>query len=293
LKKQTENFTQYKNAESKNKFYELYEEALELWPIEYISKMIDTSYGKTHVIISGNKNEETVVLIPGGNANATMWFENVKELAGSYKVIAIDTIDAPGKSEPNIEIIQEEQYIEWLNEVFQKMELKKISMIGISLGGWMALKYAVSYPERIKKIVLLDPITAFAPLKTSFLLHIIIPFMILPNRITLKKFNKWLNDGFIPNKRWVEEFISGILYCKPQKVRPKTISIDEYRKIVFPVLLLMGGKNKVCNLKVVKQNIQKYGPTVDLEILKNSAHSLQFEEAEYVNNRINNFLSLN
>ncbi len=49
------------------------------------------------------------------------------------------------------------QYQLHLLDLFDKMGLKHFDLVGISMGGWMATEFAVSHPERVRKLVLCCP----------------------------------------------------------------------------------------------------------------------------------------
>lgn len=44
-----------------------------------------------------------------------------------------------------------------MDEVIKGLGLTDCSIAGLSLGGWMALRYATVYPERVTDLVLLCP----------------------------------------------------------------------------------------------------------------------------------------
>ena len=44
----------------------------------------------------------------------------------------------------------------WLLDLFSELELKQPILLGCGLGGWIAAEFAVRYPERIDRLVLVD-----------------------------------------------------------------------------------------------------------------------------------------
>ncbi len=49
------------------------------------------------------------------------------------------------------------QYQLHLLDLFDRMGLKQIDLVGISMGGWMAAEFAVRNPHRVRKLVLCCP----------------------------------------------------------------------------------------------------------------------------------------
>ena len=82
----------YKTPESKDLILSLYNEKLESLDIEYENIDVVTSFGRTRVVKTGNKDGNIVFLFHGINAGAPLTLEAVKELGKDYLLFAIDTI---------------------------------------------------------------------------------------------------------------------------------------------------------------------------------------------------------
>ncbi|MFN8450115.1 MAG: alpha/beta fold hydrolase [Anaerolineae bacterium] len=94
-----------------------------------------------------------------------------------YRVYAVDLIGEAGKSAPNRPAWDSPAFAEWLEDVFAALHIARAVLVGISQGGWTALKFATAHPERIDKLVLLTP-GGVVPDKLSFLLRAI-PFSMM------------------------------------------------------------------------------------------------------------------
>ena len=71
----------FKSLEGKQLIYESYDRLLELWGVDKEELDIETMYGKTHIIISGNRANYPLLLIHGtGDNSAMMWLYNCKFL---------------------------------------------------------------------------------------------------------------------------------------------------------------------------------------------------------------------
>jgi len=115
-----------------------------------------------------------VVLLPGYGAGLGFFFPNIPALArwaGNRRssVYAVDWLgmgrsaripfvvkshrkDIPGR-------VQEAEsfFVDSLETWRKKMQLEKITLIGHSLGGYLSTVYALKYPERVNKLILLSP----------------------------------------------------------------------------------------------------------------------------------------
>jgi pimeloyl-ACP methyl ester carboxylesterase len=86
-----------------------------------------------------------------------MWMGDVAAWAAHFRVYAIDMIGEPGLSAPSRPPLESDAYALWLEDVMRALALEHVSIIGMSLGGWLALDYATRRPERVRSLVLLCP----------------------------------------------------------------------------------------------------------------------------------------
>ncbi|MER1987585.1 MAG: 2-succinyl-6-hydroxy-2,4-cyclohexadiene-1-carboxylate synthase [Solibacillus sp.] len=96
----------------------------------------------------------TLVLLHGFTGSRKTWQHIVPKLT-DFHVVTIDLIghgqtDAP---EDSIHYSMAAQ-TELLEALFEQLGLKSFSLLGYSMGGRVALSYAVRYPERIEKLLL-------------------------------------------------------------------------------------------------------------------------------------------
>ena len=60
------------------------------------------------------------------------------------------------------------------DEMYEEMEmmnLDRVSLAGMSYGGWIALNFAMTAPQRVKKLALLSPAASFQPIVKQFFLR--------------------------------------------------------------------------------------------------------------------------
>jgi pimeloyl-ACP methyl ester carboxylesterase len=97
-----------------------------------------------------------VIMIHGGGGCAEeSWSENIEYLAQEHAVYAPDLIGFGNTDEPEIEYSFEILY-DFFTQFIESMNIGKASLIGHSLGGAVALRYALEYPEKVDKLMLID-----------------------------------------------------------------------------------------------------------------------------------------
>ncbi|HEY0649259.1 alpha/beta hydrolase [Phenylobacterium sp.] len=134
-----------------------YREFLAFWPAPNVRRQVTTSQGETSVISCGPEGAPDVVLLHGSASNSASWLGDVATLAQRFRVHAIDMIGEPGLSAPSRPPLASHVYADWLGEVLAGLGVTRAALVGISLGGWLALEYATRRPETVSAVVLLGP----------------------------------------------------------------------------------------------------------------------------------------
>lgn len=99
-------------------------------------------------------DERSVVFVHGANDQAGTWFTVAPAIAQSHRVILPD-LPGHGESEPQSGPIPISLIVQRLFAVIDHAAPnEKITLVGNSLGGWIALLYALQYPERVHDLVL-------------------------------------------------------------------------------------------------------------------------------------------
>lgn len=98
-----------------------------------------------------------MLLLHGSSANEVNWFADLPTWAGEFRLYAVDLIGEPGLSAPSPPPLASEDCARWLDEVLDELGLESASVVGESLGGWLAVDCASRRPERVSRLALLCP----------------------------------------------------------------------------------------------------------------------------------------
>lgn len=113
-----------------------------------------TVYGtKIHYVEAGSG--PVVVLLHGLGGNTTNWQFNIAALAQKYRVIVPDQIGF-GKSDKPLINYRIATYVDFLDAFLKELKIERASLVGNSMGGWVAASYALAHPERVERLVLAD-----------------------------------------------------------------------------------------------------------------------------------------
>lgn len=99
---------------------------------------------------------DVILLIHGTFASLHAYDEWTEILKKKYRVVRLD-LPGFGITGPHPDHKYDiERYSGFLNAFLEKLEISECVVAGNSLGGWLTWEFALKYPERIKKMVLID-----------------------------------------------------------------------------------------------------------------------------------------
>jgi len=103
-------------------------------------------------------NGRTVVLFHGKNFAGYYWTDVIKTLTSNgYRVVVPDQIGF-GKSSKAYIHYSFHQLATWSKELLESLNISKSVILGHSMGGMLATRYALMFPDRTEKLLLEDPI---------------------------------------------------------------------------------------------------------------------------------------
>ena len=118
-------------------------------------KSVTVFGAKIRYLEAGDTTKPTLVLLHGLGGQAENWSFVIPALSAKYHVIAIDQVGF-GKSEKPFIKYRIGTYADFLDKFLTELKIEKTTLIGNSLGGWIAGFYAIKYPTRVEKLILVD-----------------------------------------------------------------------------------------------------------------------------------------
>ncbi len=104
-----------------------------------------------------------VILLHGLGGNSTNWMLNITPLSEQYRVIVPDQLGF-GRSDKPFISYRVGTYVDFLDRLYRELKIERATLVGNSMGGWVAALYAIAHPEKVERLVLVDA-AGFAPPK--------------------------------------------------------------------------------------------------------------------------------
>lgn len=251
-----------------------YRELLRSWPVPNETLTVPTGEGDTFVVASGSTDAPPLVALQGSGANAAMWLPQIERLARHLRVYAVDVIGEPGLSAPLRPPLASDAYARWLDDVLAALGLGETAMLGVSLGGWLALDYAVRRPERVTKLALLTP-SGIGRRKLGVLLAALAlrPFGEKGLRRTIRLALGPGADDVAGDEVGALALLISRHYRHRTEPIP-TFSDDALRGIAVPLLAVVGGKDAMLDSYETERRLTATVPHATVHLLPESGHLL-------------------
>ena len=104
-------------------------------------------------------NGKTVTLLHGKNFNGAYWETTITELTeAGFNVLVPDQIGFGKSSKPQYFQYSFQQLAENTKTLIEALQIENSTILGHSMGGMLATRFALMYPEITEKLVLVNPI---------------------------------------------------------------------------------------------------------------------------------------
>lgn len=126
---------------------------------EFTSQQQPMSMAFMDVAPKGRANGQTAVLLHGKNFCGATWEQTIETLSSAgYRVIAPDQIGFCASTKPRGYQFSFAQLAANTQALLQSRGVKQATVIGHSMGGMLATRFALQYPQMVEKLVLVNPI---------------------------------------------------------------------------------------------------------------------------------------
>jgi len=261
----------YKTTAGEQAIMAVYEEILAEWPESTESLEVGTRHGRTHVLAHGRRDASPLVLLHGAGSNALAWGADMPEFARDFRVYAVETPGEPGRSCHERFSWQGNAVVDWLGDVLDALGLGQTLLAGISQGGYIALRFAVARPERVRALVLLAP-GGVVPARLGFVMRGITCSM-LGRRGSAALVRSIMGDDGVPQV--AIDYMTLIFTHFRSRMDPQPLLTDgQLRGLSMPVLLIAGGRDSIFDGEKIVERVKRLIDKAEIRLLPTTGHAL-------------------
>ncbi|HUT67541.1 MAG TPA: alpha/beta fold hydrolase [Dehalococcoidales bacterium] len=255
------------------------------------SKTINIDGLDVHYYTAGQG--EPLVVIHGGGGDARTWWDNITELSKKYTVYAPD-LPGYGGSQP----LDGKYFIPELSEFIEKFAVKlgleKFNLVGHSLGGGVALNYALRSSHRIKKLVLVSSLCLGRDIALWVRLLSIPAMLRSVGALSLAVLSgvKWLLMRMLNPAEFIMPLSPASVYVGGSITtfrQQKLVLESRLSEIRVPTLLVWGAKDPIVPVRQAYAAARVI-PDCQVKVFENCGHNVHRDELRQFSDTLNGFL---
>lgn len=280
----------YKTENGKQEIFNLYDQKLAELNILHTNKVLETTFGKTNVIITGDPTKPPIILIHGSNGCSPIALETYADLIDSFSIYSVDVLAQPNKSAETRMSMKDDSYGQWMNEVIDLLKLENVTMAGFSFGGLVILKTLIYNENKIKEVFLSAPayIVNGNPIKALFKFFIPIKRYIKTNKT--KHLDRFLDAAFTEKDDFAHKYLAAVFTNFTMDFTPlPLIKTTEASKVQTPITLISAENDIIFPGRKMITRAKKIFPSLKYSVLlSNSKHVQNKKDNSIITSLIRN-----
>lgn len=265
---------------------------------------VQLSDGCTHYELGGQQYGQPIVLVHGFSVPYFIWDPTFEFLTKSgLRVLRYDLFGRGYSDRPKARY-DIDTFCGQLRELLDTLGFERVILMGLSLGGPISATFTARYPERVQKLVLIDPAGARSVVLLKAAIAEIMPGIsgLLPGLLRSGRRAKKFESNFYDPahlKAFTEKYMVQLKYKGFMGAILATIRhgmldefLDTYRRVGHqgtPVMLLWGRDDKTVPFEQ-SNDIRAAIPQVEFHAFEHCGHIPHYEKPEEVNPLLLEFL---
>jgi pimeloyl-ACP methyl ester carboxylesterase len=242
---------------------------------------------------------EPLVLIHGGNLDHRMWAAQVETFAKMYRVVVYDVRGFGQSSEKDVR----HQAHKDLLALLDRLKIEKAHLIGLSLGGRIAVDFAITHPDCVRSLILAGPGLSGWPWEPADWARVMAAVTRLPDKEIVKTalVEAWLASPYMAPAMERPELQGKLREWSRSNARvflregeetdqplcpPATLRASEIR---VPTLIMVGTRD-VRDIKRIVRFLRRCIPNSDVIKFSGVGHMINLEDPERFNREVLSFL---
>ena len=124
--------------------------------VEFCQRWINVDGVSTRIAEAGDAASPAVILLHGTGGHWEVYAPTIGPLSKHFHCIAVDMVGNGFSDRPDYDY-EIDVYVHHVAGVLDALGVPKASLIGMSLGAWVAARFALDHPERTGKLILQSP----------------------------------------------------------------------------------------------------------------------------------------
>ncbi len=261
----------------------------ERWSVKPQCLDIPSEHGSTHVLVAGDENAPPIILLHGAMIHAGTWYTIAPELSKHFRVILPDLPGQSGKTFYKQARHKGAYEVDWLKNVMDALSISSAHILGLSLGGWLALMMGIYAPERVERIVSIAP-ASFVRLNYQFLFRSIWAAL----NPTQKRISSVVKYMSAPSSPINEDIVTGMQlvfkHVSPMQPPPRRFSDSELQGIEAPTLIMVGEYEVIYQHNKLIKRASEQIKGVQTCVIPNASHGILYEQSDLVLEKVKDFL---
>jgi pimeloyl-ACP methyl ester carboxylesterase len=209
-----------------------------------------------------------IVLLHGQGGFAAHWVQVIPHLVGSHRVVTPD-LPGLGQSEVRAGRLDAPGLVAWLGELIAQTCTEPPSLVGISLGGALAARFAVKHGDRVRRVVLVNSgglgrawpapgalvaLVRYTMHRSSANFDRVIRYVVVdPERIRNEWGDRWAAFRAYDMDRTAQKKVRAADSQLLRRTNMPRIPSDQLREISVPVALIWARNDRITRFQIAEE----------------------------------------
>ncbi len=251
--------------------------------------------------VQGNASaKKTIVFLNGLSQSTIAWILTVPHFKENYRIVLVDFI-FQGQSDKTGESRSFDQHAKDILRLLDELKSDKVILAGLSYGSLVAQHFAVLFPQRLEKLVLISTFAHKTPYYDAIELawwralelggYPLMLDIMLPSVLS----EEYFKNPLIPIEmmKQARQEVNGekeALFKLMQATKDRDDYRGELQKIKTPTIVIQGEKDLLLPVHMAAE-VAKHIPNSEFKIILGAGHTLNLEAVPQMSKEIKDFIS--
>lgn len=267
------------DEDARAKIARWYDEFRAALPFSTEARLLETSFGKTHLLMTGPEDGPPLVVLHGALASSAHILRELGSLVKTHRIYAIDVLGQSVMSADRRMDLDDDSYGKWLVEVVDALALETFALFGVSWGGFVATRLVRVAAVRIRALVLMVPAGFVAGSAWRGFVEVGWPLMtyrLFPNDTRLRRLVDAMFTSF--DERWAK-YVGDAFRCYRLDMRvPPLLRAEDVAAFEGPVLVMAGDRDVSFPGDALVTRAKELFANAETHLIADCKHCPSFEE---------------